>query len=323
MKYKILLTAMGVVLLFQWSYAEKWRVNNNVGVDADFTSFSEAQVAASEGDTLFFEGSSQAYGEKDTLQKRLCIVGPGYFLDENFDGNDHVLPASLGMLYMDTLASGSKIMGMHFGESLDVLKVDASNVIIERNYIGGTLALAYENGVQDVVISKNYVGNIDTRWTYPGGANVLISGNIVKASVSLNAMSTATIVNNTIGSNLIVYYSLIKNNIIYNLTERDGNHCEYNVCKSVVEISGDGNVFGVDWATLFASEGASTDGAYQLAEDSPAKGAGEGGVDCGAYGGADVYVLSGIPNFPYVADATVPVAGTNVLQISIQGNVSE
>ena len=42
----------------------------------------------------------------------------------------------------------------------------------------------------------------------------------------------------------------------------------------------------------------STDGQYQLKAGSPAIGAGNGGVNCGAYGGPNPYVLSGLPPVP-------------------------
>ena len=64
-------------------HATKWRVNNS-GIPADFTTASQMMNSASvlNGDTVYFEGSMNAYGSL-TITKRLVIIGPGYFLGEN------------------------------------------------------------------------------------------------------------------------------------------------------------------------------------------------------------------------------------------------
>ena len=56
-------------------------------------------------------------------------------------------------------------------------------------------------------------------------------------------------------------------------------------------------------------EGNSTDGQWQLAQGSPAIGAGISGEDAGMFGGDAPYVLSGIPGIPRITFVSVPASG--------------
>ena len=73
-----------------------------------------------------------------------------------------------------------------------------------------------------------------------------------------------------------------------------------------------GNMFGVDMTTVFIDDtnpAYSDDGQYILKSDSPAKGAGVGGTDCGMFGGSSPYKLSGIPGIPNIYELNVPENG--------------
>ena len=85
-----------------------------------------------------------------------------------------------------------------------------------------------------------------------------------------------------------------------------------------------GNQENVPGSGIFTGTG-STDGQWQLAPGSPAKGAGVGGTDCGIFGGTTPYVLSGIPSIPSIYTLTSS-GGTTVpgltmpITISTRGN---
>lgn len=81
------------------------------------------------------------------------------------------------------------------------------------------------------------------------------------------------------------------------------------------------NVINADASTLFLGYPNNTtnvnpDARAQLASNSPAKGAGVGGTDAGAFGGDMPYVLSGIPIIPNIIDIQNP------LQVSKGGTLS-
>ena len=64
------------------AYAKIWRVNNNNGVAANFTTLQAAHDGAASGDTLHIEASPNSYGTLN-VSKKLTIIGVGYFLDLN------------------------------------------------------------------------------------------------------------------------------------------------------------------------------------------------------------------------------------------------
>lgn len=317
MKRRLIASLSLILLLSLNMHAAKWRVNNLPGINADFTSFKAAHDAASPGDTLMFEGSNDWYGQNDTLFKALVIIGPGYFLNENDITNDNILTAQLGILYIDSLAAGAKIMGMSVMGGFDCLIVDASNVIIERNRVKGTIAFCYEKPVQNVVVSKNYCHEIDTRWGSPGANGTIVSNNIVTSGIAFNEVSTLTISHNSIGSDIWAINSIIKNNISGYLTPRDGSVYEYNIVFHGAP-AGTGNVGNVNVAETFVADVTSPDGKYVLADASPAKTAGESKVDCGPFGGNDPYILSGFPPMPLIFNVEIPSAATESLLIKIE-----
>ena len=130
--------------------------------------------------------------------------------------------------------------------------------------------------------------------------------------------------------------STIRNNILINTREGfDGNqvpnscriyyNCANNVIQnnvlSVAERYIDTNdmfkgypnnyYVGATVENTFVNEG-SDDGKWQLLDTSAAKGAATHGGDCGAFGGATPYVLSGIPMFlPHITEALVPAKPTD------------
>lgn len=62
----------------------------------------------------------------------------------------------------------------------------------------------------------------------------------------------------------------------------------------------------------------STDGKWQLSASSIFKGVGFGGADCGIFGGAEPYVLSGIPPIPTIYSLTAPAVGEKNTGLPIQ-----
>ena len=133
------------------------------------------------------------------------------------------------------------------------------------------------------------------------------------------------ITNNLIAQRIEGAYNCqIKNNIIFVANGGDdlcvnnsGNSVSYNLSSAALAASGNygpGNVGAVDMSTVFAgypTQGNhSTDGRWQLLEGGPASGAGEGGIDCGMFGGSLPYVLSGLPAIPRIYEAIIPTAGS-------------
>ena len=91
--------------------AAVYRVNNQPGVDADFSDLSVAISTAVIDDTLYVEGSVISYGSI-TLNKRLNLIGAGFFIAAN--DSTQALPNSsrLDRLVITASGSGSIISGI-------------------------------------------------------------------------------------------------------------------------------------------------------------------------------------------------------------------
>ena len=78
------LTFLLLCLCYISTYANCWRLNNNPAINADFRTFAEAHDAAAAGDTIYVEGNgNEAHYGNIQISKKLIIIGPGYFLNEN------------------------------------------------------------------------------------------------------------------------------------------------------------------------------------------------------------------------------------------------
>jgi hypothetical protein len=321
---------LSLCMCFLSAGATSWRLNNNTAVDAGFRTFKAAHDAASAGDTIYVEGNGNDahYGDV-TISKKLIIIGPGYFLTENDSTLAIPLNATLQSVMIEATAAGTEIYGLTLidnGATWEYgIKIRASGTIIARNFLNGSNdRIVLDANVQDVAIIQNFGYSV----AITGGVtatNILIANNFFSDRVSLNNLSNAVIVNNVIRYGVAnVYNSQIKNNIIYSeglgdafCVNNPGNFIAYNLTKAGLVNNGTygpGNIASVNMGAVFTGfsdpAGFSTDGRWQLKPDGPAVGAGEGGIDCGMFGGSLPYVLSGLPAIPHIYEVIVPTAGS-------------
>src|SRR5690349_13540734 len=121
---KFLLLSVFVSVLFSsvQSQDRLWRVNNNPGITADFTTFNGAVTSASvqAGDTIYLEPSTTGYTTGSfTMSKRVVVIGPGYFLDPasvstpaNPGLQVATANAELPFMRMGAGATGTKFLGI-------------------------------------------------------------------------------------------------------------------------------------------------------------------------------------------------------------------
>lgn len=181
-----------------------------------------------------------------------------------------------------------------------------SNLIIRNNYIAGKIietTQGYQENlfqIHNLLIFNNYIqsGGIGLDITsidcYNSGvisnnvfdyANVRCCGFTVKNNIFANSLSDVVLV----GGN---YNNTVNNNLSLSPTGLP---------------EGNGNQNGLDGLNIFVgSTGNSTDGQWQLKAGSPAIGAGQNGEDCGMFGGANPYKLSGLPSVPSVYSLSAP-----------------
>lgn len=304
------------------------RVNNTVGSTAEYTDLASAHGAARNGDTIYMEGSNLPYGSL-TVTKRLVIIGPGYFLEEN-PGTPASLPARLHQIFLNTDSSedpqsgaaGSEVRGLTFNEfSSSTVFINVSNTLIAQNYLQDSpfIDRVADNLLSNTTITGNFC--VDFGVTYyssnDGIINLLFTNNIVARGFYLPDNSSGSVEHNLFlgdGFRAINFNGQIRSNIATTLDTDDyevnttgaGNTSHNTIANGEFGQENNNNIATA--ADLFIGEtGNSSDGRYQLRNDSDAAlGTAHDGTDRGPFGGSMPYVLSGLPDIPVILFLQVP-----------------
>lgn len=319
------------------AFAKIWRVNNNAGIQADFTTLQAAHNGAAAGDTLYLEGSTTDYGGL-TCTKKLSIIGPGYYLTENNIANINSGSAKVSAIQMNAGAQGSEIMGLDFNGNQ--LTLNTSDIIVKRNkfnFSNGNntpAEILYNTGVvylgngnaNNIFIIQNFGLQIVGQ-SYPN-SGILIMNNLVAyhSSYGENYSGTCLILHQ--GTNAIVqnniflrgtvtaYTANFTNNIMVNgFFEKRNNLTANNIGNGTQFGTADGNQSNVNMSTVFEGTG-SPDARWMLKAGSPAKGAGFGSTaanpaDAGMFWGTTAYKISGLPGLPVIYFIQVQPVGSN------------
>lgn len=352
MKRAFTLLAITCLLLnSQNSFAKIWRVNNNAGVAADFTSLQAAHDGAATGDTIHVEGSPYGYGNCN-FSKKLIVLGAGYFLDENIDFQALQQSSKIGTCYMYNGSQGSVLMGMEFANT--GINVYTDDIIIRRNKFNGIAAniedyyIGYiavyshnENGnipANNVIISQNYAVRISINNPSTG---ILITNNLIGEqgwtgdattghALVANANAIILVQNNIFRRGKVTAYnSNFTNNVmVFGQFEGTGNLYSNNIGNDTQFGTANGNKSSVAMSTVFVGKGTgiTTEGQWKLKAGSPALNGGYGStaqnpIDCGMYSGQSPYVLGGMPPMPAVYSFEVQPIGSNTDPIDVKVKV--
>lgn len=316
---------------FLTAEARSWRINNNAGVNADFTTFNAAVNATGvqDGDTIYLEPSAVEYGTGSiSVTKRLTVIAAGYLLDPSngtYPGNPglqlHTYDTRLAFFRLGSAASGSKFLGVTISGS--VYMNGASNITFERCLFGG--GLYFENGTNNnTTVRKCYLNGA----AISSSVNATVSGFVCEnsifnsnAHINLpNLTGSDNIVRNNSITNASNSFALVNtyfvNNIVGTFSQNSLTNCtiknNFFQVNQALPGTATNNQVSVNMADIYAGTG-SFDGRFVLKTSAAAIGAGltVGSVvspDCGAFGGTDPYKLSGIPNIPTIYQLTVPVS---------------
>lgn len=330
---KTLLLAAFILAAFTQSYAKIWRINNNAGVAADFTTVGAAIASASvvSGDTLHIEASANSYPVSGSqITKSLTYIGVGYFLDPADAG----APANTGLqvatntsslqfLRLGAGADGSKFIGITIAGS--IYFNGANNVTIEKCLI--TSGIYFESGTNNnFTFKKSFIANSNQiNMSATAVLNNFVCENNMfynSAFVNLpNLVGSGNIFrNNTIGgfNGMTLGNTYIANNI-FGITPQC-NFVNCTIKNNLFQINqtlpgtATNNQLSVNMTNVVVGgTTGSLDSRWQLKPGSPAIGAGltVGAVvspDCGAFGATDPYKLSGIPDIPTIYTMNVPVS---------------
>jgi hypothetical protein len=321
-------TLFTLFLLFITSvtYARQWSVSNNPDVPAQFTTISDAIVAASNGDTILVAGSSTQY-DFAYISKKLCIIGNAAF---DSPGN---LKTFIGYIQLSrgvsTAADNSTFIGLECSY-LDLL-TGVKSIIIERCNIGDITLYGLlfgqpndnDNNYTGFSIRNSRLNNINPiNQAVPTGlaiVNTIICGNLNNISRSL--LSNNIFINSL--SSSIISNTLFTNNIFYEFSTNPSlssfnaagsiflNNCTYSAFSfslPTYNSTGSGNLNNtnprfISQASILATLSTNIlniDHNYGLEAASPLRNAGTDGTDIGITGGQLNYRWSNspLPNMP-------------------------
>ena len=320
-----------VMILITAVHAKVWIVDNNPFPVGDFTTFSDAHNAASDGDTIYVYGSNTTYAAITTT-KRLVYFGTGFDLTLH-EGQAFAAASTIsGTMNFNAGSEGSLIAGF---DGTFAIVINANNITVKRNELAyvtinnsncqllqneivysrlGTLVSVASN-LGNIIILNNKINNTQTDYSYAHAINCNTTSTV---SCTNNVIRTSSNYTYTIAN--LSATSIAQNNILYgNSTNRisgDGVF-QYNMCHNNQLPEGNGNIRNVNMNTVFENPGDFNTGLHLL-PDSPAIGTGYGGTDMGIYGGDAPYVDGGFPGIPSVYHLeseviTTPEKGLDVL----------
>lgn len=315
---KLLFTAVFALCSSPTLWAESWRIHNDLSKGAHFASLNEAMdtIAVSDGDTLYLDPGCLLTAEQ-TITKAVTVIGTGWGFT-----NKPYAPASLSGKLL--IKNAAKVMGVGIANDVtlyssnvtlegcnahevgvsgdNIQNVDIIGCVIWNEIMGNATASHWN-------IYNSYIINQDTYGTttiYNVHQSMIVNCVIVSRVDKKYCISTN---NSTIKNNIIVntrgsYVDYIvsgSNNVIYNNCLSAKNTSAYaaaNVCEGTASLTH--FVTGVGDGTLV--------------EGSPAKGAGEGGIDCGIYAEGSLYpfIRYGLPeHVPHFTEVVIPTQPTD------------
>ena len=324
MKFMAIITFVFQIVIFAGSdlYGKTWTVDNNSGRTPDFSQITHA-IASPEvvsGDTLYVAGSTTVYFGNINVTKRLVIIGPGFFLDENTQLSGATISAKLPVIVWLSGSEGSVLTGF---ETLHN-QISTDSITITRNYLNHTgfsaIVFLGSGPISNVVITQNYVVNNYVGPTINTSAGQILSNVIVSNNYFSNEntssdlamdLNNVSVTNNVIEGSITMTASILENNIMIGGTFTDDgeNQVRNNLADGTQFCTQNNNLSNINAASIFIGSG-TTDGKWQLAVGSPAIGAGVGGVDAGMYGGPSAFVPSGLPSIPVIEFLSVPTTGS-------------
>jgi hypothetical protein len=322
---RTIITGLAVMLcLSQPLHAKIWRVNNQLDADKSQGIFEQLAPLNSDpdvlpGDTVHLEGSPDTYSNFN-CSKRLVILGPGYFLTENPETQARAIPARLGNVTFQSGSEGSIIMGVSFDiTSNSGITIRTNNITVQRCFLRGGVSLDNITGARVIeCYSLGSVRGVTSNTLY---GDIIVRNNLfINASFNTHGGFFSICENNVFtGNSLAINASSFRNNILANTNanvEITSGNMSNNLASNGQFGTENGNK-SVNLNGLFLEDG-STDGQWQLASNSPAKGAGTDGSDAGAFGGEGSYRLSGLPPIPLIYDLRVGDLGNLQTGVRVQ-----
>ncbi len=291
----------------------------------DYSALQTAHDVSSPGDTLLiFPGNWSA-----NYSKKLVTIGTGYFVSGGGSNADLQNITGASNFYVNLLAGSDNCFfdGIDMGAGYIYPKPCCANVSISNITIRRCRGIirfdqsSYRLNLSNWKVSQCYINfwQIGSSWLSDTITNLQVNNCYIN-SIAYNG----TLVNGVLGGQFYnnVFYdvssglgngSFLLQNNVFLLSHVNDLNCIYqnNIFNSSYPgSSANANQNIADMSSIFAGyplQGSySNDGRWVLKSGSPATGTGNGGTDCGIFGGANPYKLSGIPAIPAFYKLTAP-----------------
>lgn len=322
--------------------ATSWRVCSKPEARANFTSVANAVASNSvfAGDTLYLE---PGHFEETTVNitKKLVIIGPGYFFEENGINVANPGEAVFGRGFI--MSRGVTIIGCRssyyvtLSDSITLDRcviykgsgdkaisgADVDNVMVKNCFIFGNVNYnngngrgpSYNNVFQNNIIHGNFIDIYNNCHSF-----IIRNNTIVESFAStdmVRAFQYSEIYNNIIINMTSEYRITVVNQIPdttfysqYALQCNATNNVHHNILSNSPNSSYLNCIFNAKVEDVLIWNDANTfEEKYKHIANGPAVGAGVNGTTCGAYGqvnGGRAYQPAGIPQHrPYIYDANI------------------
>jgi hypothetical protein len=343
---RFLASCLLFLLCLTWGHAllaTTFRINNQTGTPDGSNGIYEQPQAAHDdaftGDTLLFDGSPDRYNSL-TVTKRLVIMGPGYFQDEN--PNTNVFSAQIGLISLNGInsasgAAGSIVQGMDLGDAPSgVIFVNVNDVLIRKNRLKEVDISVNVNPsftATGVVVSQNFfVGqtnsHIDGGGSFVGIQGAIIRNNIFEGEVEVPEFSQMHFFNNLFLNQQFDIQNLlgtVRNNVFFSTNATyslSADSITHNLSMGPGLPAGNSNLRNANPGQVFVLNAGvnGSDGQYRLSANSIARGAGFNGADIGPFGGVSPYVRYGYGEMPVIWQMSTSgvIDPGDLLQVSVK-----
>ena len=291
-----------------------------------YNTFALAQAAAANNDIIQMEPGAHA---DITLTKPLVVVGTGYFLDRYTGAaamQANTTPASVNNVFFNPGSSGASISGL----TASIVYVGANDVSVQRCNVTNQLTLNYNNivgnvAVNNVNIRQNYINSLQQFSSGVAATNILVSNNIIVATLNLVSNTSGEFRNNVLPYNTsfpgaLNNFNVVNNYFGYFFATPTFTNCTvtFNAFRFASAPTTNNNQNNVVETNVFAlAPGAQHDAWFLLRAGTNAlRGAGENGADIGVFAGNVPYRLGGLPAIPAIYQLSNSVNG-NTLNVNL------
>jgi hypothetical protein len=344
------------VFICNLAFATILTVDNRIPSGGQYLTFDAAYIAAANGDTLHLLPSPTPYSVSNNISKQIHVYGGGFDYSGSVSGPNRTEISST--FYFITGSAGSSISGIKISGTIvlndndisisnthitGLLEINGNNVsLIESKLMGIYIVSSRVNTLihQCLIYGPGYDSGNDKIGLKIGSSTIaVISNSIIHVEgasyhssygVSIGSGCEIELSNNYINSAYSNGYALFSssvitatNNILYSNVSADFTYFHYNLFSDDFSSLPPTNSDLFDVPALFL-DWVNMD--FHLAPGSLAIGFGEGGVDCGPYGGAspfnDNYNISPLPSIIELHAPTVVVPAEGPMPVQIRATTS-